>query len=165
MKLQDTKKEIKEVKNSSGHENLVEAEDKNTLKWLKKKKVSFEFEYNKAIQAKESVEGRLERLRKNKISKTTHLKINYLMQQRRRTSLDSLCRSSETQTQLEINVVELKYTLCQVYLESSQHYCNITMIEVDTVNVVSSIRNNATKESCKSYNICMFIEHKIQLRI
>jgi len=52
----------------------VEAEDENTSKRLKEKKVSSEFEYNKTNQAKESVKGRLERLRKNKISKTSHLR-------------------------------------------------------------------------------------------
>ena len=52
----------------------MEAEDENTSKRLKEKKVSSEFEYNEAIQAKESVEERLERLLKNKISKTSHLR-------------------------------------------------------------------------------------------
>lgn len=63
---------------------------------------------------------------KNKIHKTPHLKDQLSDAAKREEQVRNLLRhSSETLTQLQRDIVELNYTLRQVYLELLYHICDI----------------------------------------
>ena len=64
--------------------------------------------------------------RKKKIHKTLHIKDQLSETAKREGQVwNSACPSSETLTQLQREVVELKYILPQVYLELLYHICDI----------------------------------------